>query len=148
MSSRGGGHDFPHKPGIDVRFGERLHWVSKSASRRDVDLTTPDRKPNSRFGVRNVDKQKATTAPHKAAAREEPRKTAEAAAADKLAEGERIRQEMQTGLQQQVAQAEAARLAAEQAGANLQTQFQRLLKDSQAALAAAKAEAQVREVEI
>jgi hypothetical protein len=92
--------------------------------------------------------ERQSSAAREAIAREEARKTAEAAAADKLAEAERIRLEMQTGLQQQVAQAEAARLAAEQAGANLQTQFQRLLKDSQAALAAAKAEAQAQEVKI
>lgn len=83
-----------------------------------------------------------------AAARDEARKAAEAAAADKLAEAERIRQELETGLQEKVAQAEAARLAAEQAGAGLQAQFQRLLKESQAALAAAKADAQAKEAEI
>ena len=92
--------------------------------------------------------ERQNSAAREAAARDEARQAAEAAAADKLAEAERIRHELQTGLQEKVAQAEAARIAAEQAGANLQAQFQRLLKESQAALAAAKAEAQAKEVEI
>jgi hypothetical protein len=82
------------------------------------------------------------------AAREEARKTAEAAAAEKLAEVERRRQEMQAGLQLQLAQEGRARIAAEQASASLQTEFQRFRHDTEAALAAVKSEAKAREREI
>jgi hypothetical protein len=95
-----------------------------------------------------LEQERQNSAARVVAERDEARLTAEAAAADKLAEAERIRQELETGLQEKVAQAEAARIAAEQAGANLQAQFQRLLKESQAALAAAKAEAEAKEAEI
>ena len=80
--------------------------------------------------------------------REEARKAAEAVAADKLAEAQRIRLELQTALQGQVDQAKTARKAAEQAGADLKAQLQQSRQDGEAALAAAKADSQAREAEI
>ena len=76
-----------------------------------------------------------------ATAREEGQKVAEAAASDKLAEAERIRQQMQAALQQQLAQTESARLAAEQTGVNLQAQLNELAKTRDAEVAKAKDEA-------
>jgi hypothetical protein len=76
-----------------------------------------------------------------ATAREEGQKVAEAAASDKLAEAERIRQQMQAALQQQLAQTESARLATEQAGVNLQAQLNELAETRDAEVAKAKDEA-------
>src|SRR4029078_1276742 len=87
----------------------------------------------------NLELERQKSIAKETAARAEERKKGEAAAAEKLAEAERSRQEMQGALQQQVEQAKAAQIAAEQAGDSLLKQLQQLRIDSEESLAAAKA---------
>jgi hypothetical protein len=102
---------------------------------------TIDKAQASAKAKAELELERQYSAARETAAREEARKAAEAAAAEKLAAAERSRQEMQAGLQQQVAQAEAARIAAEQKDAALQLQLDEMRKVKDAEVAKVKEDA-------
>jgi hypothetical protein len=89
----------------------------------------------------DLEQERQISAAREAVTCEEARKAAEAAAGDKLAAAERMRQQMEAGLQQQLAQTESARLAAEQASINLQARLDELAKTKDAEVAKVKEEA-------
>jgi hypothetical protein len=96
----------------------------------------------------NLELERRQSATREAAAREEATKLAEAAAADQIAAAETIRQQLQTTLQNQIDQAQAAREAAEHATAAHLAQLEKERLDNATALASAKAEAEARETAI
>ncbi len=96
----------------------------------------------------NLELERRQSAAREAAAREEARKTAETAAAEKIAAAEANRQQLEGALQAKIEQEQTAREAAEQASAAHLVQLQKEREASAAVLAAAKADAEAREIAI
>lgn len=93
----------------------------------------------------DLDRERRTAASNITAALEEARKEAEAATAVKLAEAEKLREDIKTELDLQLSQERQARTAAEQVGTLVQKQLELLQLESAAALATAVAESERRE---
>jgi hypothetical protein len=96
----------------------------------------------------DLESERQQSAAREARARDEAQKAADKLLKEKLAEAEQARANMVTGLQQQLARAEAAQKSAEEIRANVQGEMNELRASTAAAIETLKAEAKTREKEI
>lgn len=129
---------------IKAREREQTQAITAQLEKRyEIDKAQADAKAKAELEL-----ERQQSAAREAAAREEATTAAKAIAAQQLAVVEASRQAVEATLQQQQAEAEAARLTAAQAATEAAAQLEQLRQDKETALAAAKAEAERREVEI
>jgi hypothetical protein len=94
-----------------------------------------------KHGAAVLEKLQGEATAREAAAREDARKAAEAAAHEKLADADRARKQTEAALQAKIMQAEQAKTTAEQAGAALRSQLEAAKKAASDAVEAVKQEA-------
>jgi hypothetical protein len=129
---------------IAAKERERTRAISAQLEKQHaIEKAQADAKAKS-----DLESEREQSAIREARVREEARISAENLIAQKTAEAERVRQELVTGWQQQIAAAETARKSAEQTGASLQDELKALRQTSATALEAVKAKAKQREAEI
>jgi hypothetical protein len=130
---------------ISGKIALREHEQSLAITARLEQKFEAERMEAEAIGKANLELERCQSAAREAAAREEARKIAETAAAEKIAVAETNRQQLEAALQTKIKQEQAAREAAHQAIADHQAQLQREREASAAALAAAKADAEAHE---
>jgi len=130
------------------RFGEVTARLKEQFAREKADADTKARTALEQVrkdGAAALEKLQAEAEAREAAAREQARKGAEAAAQEKLTAAERARKQTEAALQARITAAEQAKTTAEQVGAGLRSQLQAANQAAKDAIEAVKQEAAAKE---